>query len=87
MTNNELIFEVLVMDLNTLEKAIEQHNQESGTNFEIIKEVEDELDLAVIKVSNYNISDIFYLGYGLSCMQYYLKDKGEFDFWLTFIGY
>lgn len=37
MTNNELIFEVLVMDLNTLEKAIEQHNQESGTNFEIIK--------------------------------------------------
>ena len=80
MTNNELIFEVLVMDLNTLEKAIEQHNQESGTNFKIIKEVEDELNLAVIKVSNYNISDIFYLGYSLSCMQYYLKDKGEFDF-------
>ena len=80
MSTNELIFEVMVMEIDILEKVVEQYNKKKGTNFEIIKEVEDELNLAVIKVSNYNISDIFYLGYGLSCMQYYLKDKGEFDF-------
>ena len=80
MTNNELIFEVLVMDLNTLEKAIEQHNQESGTNFEIIEKFEDELSAVVLKVSKYAIEDIFYLGQSLSDMQYYLREKGEFYF-------
>ena len=78
---NELVFEVRVMDVDILEKTIEQHNKEEGTDFVIIKKIEDELSLAVIKVSKYKINDIFYLGYGLSVMQYYLREKGEFYFW------
>ena len=80
MSTNELIFEVMVMEIDILEKVVEQYNKKKGTNFEIIKKFEDELSAVVLKVSKYAIEDIFYLGQSLSDMQYYLREKGEFYF-------
>lgn len=80
MSTNELIFEVMVMEIDILEKVVEQYNKKKGTNFEIIEKFEDELSAVVLKVSKYAIEDIFYLGQRLSDMQYYLREKGEFYF-------
>ena len=80
MSTNELIFEVMVMEIDILEKVVEQYNKKIGTNFEIIEKFEDELSAVVLKVSKYAIEDIFYLGQSLSDMQYYLREKGEFYF-------
>ncbi|MFC2291703.1 hypothetical protein [Kingella oralis] len=80
MSTNELIFEVMVMEIDILEKVVEQYNKKKGTNFEIIEKFEDELSAVVLKVSKYAIEDIFYLGQSLSDMQYYLREKGEFYF-------
>ena len=80
MSTNESIFEVMVMEIDILEKVVEQYNKKKGTNFEIIEKFEDELSAVVLKVSKYAIEDIFYLGQSLSDMQYYLREKGEFYF-------
>ena len=80
MSTNELIFEVMVMEIDILEKVVEQYNKKKGTNFEIIEKFEDELSAVVLKVSKYAIEDISYLGQSLSDMQYYLREKGEFYF-------
>ena len=80
MSTNELIFEVMVMEIDILEKVVEQYNKKKGTNFEIIEKFEDELSAVVLKVSKYAIEDIFYLGQSLSDMQYYLREKVEFYF-------
>ena len=80
MSTNELIFEVMVMEIDILEKVVEQYNKKKGTNFEIIEKFEDELSAVVLKVSKYAIEDIFYLGQSSSDMQYYLREKGEFYF-------
>ena len=80
MSTNELIFEVMVMEIDILEKVVEQYNKKKGTNFEIIEKFEDELSAVVLKVSKYAIEDIFYLGQSLSDMQFYLREKGEFYF-------
>ena len=80
MSTNELIFEVMVMEIDILEKVVEQYNKKKGTNCEIIEKFEDELSAVVLKVSKYAIEDIFYLGQSLSDMQYYLREKGEFYF-------
>lgn len=42
MSTNELIFEVMVMEIDILEKVVEQYNKKKGTNFEIIEKFEDE---------------------------------------------
>ncbi len=70
MVNDELRFEISVTDLNTLEKIVTWQNQTRGSGFEIIKETKNELNLATIKVSKHKISEIFYLGYGLSVIQH-----------------
>ena len=77
---NELVFEVMVMELDVLEKIIDKYNKKEGTNFKIIEKIEDEFSVAVLKVSKYKIEDIFYLGQSLSDMQYCLREKGEFYF-------
>ena len=46
---NELVFEVMVMELDVLEKIIDKYNKKEGTNFKIIEKIED----------------IFYLGQSL----------------------
>ena len=70
MVNDELRFEISVTDLNTLEKVVTWQNQTRGSGFEIIKETKNKLNLVTIKVSKNKISEIFYLGYGLSVIQH-----------------
>ena len=70
--NNELIFEVLVFNSSALEKVIEWQNQTRGSDFEIVKEtkkIKDGLDLVAVKGSSHKVSEIFYLGYGVSVMK------------------
>ena len=72
----------MVMDLNILEKAVKMYNESphAHVHFEIISEIEDELNLATIQASENNIDEVFRLGYRLAVLENDLRDKGEFDF-------
>lgn len=82
MSNRKMRFNVMVMDLNILEKAVKMYNEDPYThvNFEIVSEIDDELALATIEASENSIDDVFRLGYRLADLENYLRDKGEFDF-------
>ena len=82
MNKEKITFDVMVMDLNILEKAVRMYNESphAHTHFEIISEIEDELNLASIQASKNNIDEVFRLGYRLAVLENDLRDKGEFDF-------
>ena len=81
MSNQKIRFNVMVMDLNILEKVVKIYNEDPYTyvDFEIVSEIDDELAFATIEVSENNI-DVFRLGYRLAVFENDLRDKGEFDF-------
>lgn len=82
MSNQKIRFNVMVMDLNILEKVVKIYNEDPYTDvdFEIVSEIDDELAFATIEVSENNIDDVFRLGYRLAVFENDLRDKGEFDF-------
>jgi len=45
MENKELIFEVMVMYAEVLEKTIEQHNYYNKTDFKIIEIIDDDISI------------------------------------------
>lgn len=79
MENKEIIFEVMVMYVEILEREIEDYNRRNGTDFHIIEIIDDEVIFCKIKVSNYNYSDLYSLGYSVSVLQYTLRERGEID--------
>ncbi|WP_049260886.1 hypothetical protein [Neisseria bacilliformis] len=82
MNTEKITFNVMVMDLNILEQAVTMYNASphAHVHFEIISEIEDELNLATIQASENNIDEVFRLGYRLADLENDLRDKGEFDF-------
>lgn len=82
MNTEKITFNVMVMDLNILEQTVKEYNESPHTHvhFEIISEIEDELNLATIQASENNIDEVFRLGYRLAVLENDLRDKGEFDF-------
>lgn len=82
MNTEKITFNVMVMDLNILEQAVKEYNESPHVHvyFEIISEIEDELNLATIQASENNIDEVFRLGYRLAVLENDLRDKGEFDF-------
>lgn len=82
MNTEKITFNVMVMDLNILGQAVKEYNESSHAHvyFEIISEIEDELNLATIQASENNIDEVFRLGYRLAVLENDLRDKGEFDF-------
>ncbi|MFT3737196.1 MAG: hypothetical protein QM786_00380 [Breznakibacter sp.] len=77
--NKELIFTVMVMYSEVLEKTIEQHNKHNNTDFRIVEVIDDEVIFCKLTVSKYKIEDIFNLGHRLSVIEHLLKEKGEID--------
>jgi hypothetical protein len=77
--NKEIVFEIMVMYIEVLEREIKDYNNRHKTNFEIIEVIDDEVMFCKIKVSKYNHSDLYNLGYSVSVMQYTLREKGEID--------
>jgi len=62
MNKEKITFDVMVMDLNILEKAVKMYNESphAHPHFEIISEIEDELNLASIQASkNKNLYSLF----------------------------
>ena len=82
MNTEKITCNVMVMDLNILEQTVKEYNESphAHVHFEIISEIEDELNLATIQASENNIDEVFRLGYRLAVLENDLRDKGEFDF-------
>jgi hypothetical protein len=77
--NKEVIFTLMVTSPDTLKTQIKKYNNFNGTNFEIIKIIDDEVPFCEIKVSKFGLNDIFNLGFGLALLEESLRQKGEID--------
>ena len=77
--DKELRFEIMVTFPEVLEKAIKNHNEFNGTDFEITETIYDEVPFCKLKVTKYETSDIFGLGYKLAALQYRMREEGEID--------
>ena len=78
--NKELIFEVMVMFPDLLEDVIRNFNINHNSDFQIFEIIEEiEIVFCKIKVTQYEVSDIFSLGYSLATNQYILKNSGKLD--------
>lgn len=78
MENKELIFEVMVMYYEILEKAIIQHNN-NNTDFKIIEVIDDDAIFCKIKVTKYKPKDLFNLGHRLSVIEHLMREQGKID--------
>ncbi|GHV58434.1 hypothetical protein FACS1894182_10730 [Bacteroidia bacterium] len=74
-----IIFEIMVIYVEILEREITDYNRRHGTDFEIIEMIDDEVIFCKIKVAKYEFSDIYNLGYSVSVLLHTLKAKGEID--------
>jgi hypothetical protein len=58
-----LVFDVICMDDDIIKDCVAFHNQRCNTDFEIVGFSYEEVVFATIRVSKYQTSDIFRLGY------------------------
>lgn len=79
MSSEKISFKVMVMFPEVLEEEIAEHNRFYGTDFRITNIVDDVLSFCTIEATQYQLRDIFDLGYGLSVNQYHKREKGELD--------
>ena len=77
--NKTIEFTIMVMYVEILEREILDYNKRNETNFEIVEIINDEVIFCKIKVSRYDYSDLYKLGYSVSVLQYALRAKGEID--------
>lgn len=77
--NKELIFRVMVMSSDLLEREIKNYNDFFKTDFKVINVIDDEVTFCDIKVTKWKIQNIFGLGYSLAILEDKLKEKGEID--------
>ncbi|MEA5260810.1 hypothetical protein VB264_23625 [Arcicella aquatica] len=75
--NNELIFDVISGDDEVILEAIFEYNNIHKTDFTVLEFDYDEVVIVTIKVTKYNISDIFKLGYLFSACAEKKRQKGE----------
>ena len=79
-SNKELIFDISITFPHILERVIQKHNQLFKTDFEIIATFEEDgVPFCKLRVSKYIYANIFYLGSGLTALEYDLRQKGEID--------
>lgn len=79
MPSEKISFEVMVMFSEVLEFAIEQHNHYHNTDFKITQIVDDDLSFCTIEATEYQLEDLFGLGYRLSVIEHNKREKGELD--------
>lgn len=77
--NKETIFRLMVTSVDTLNQQIEKYNNFFKTDFEIIKIIEDEVMFCDIRVTKFQTSDIFNLGFALARFEQKLREEGKID--------
>ena len=77
--NKELIFEVMVMFPDLLQESITSYNNFFKTDFEIIEIINDEVIFCKIKVTKFEISDIFDLGSNLAIKQFNKRGEEKYN--------
>jgi hypothetical protein len=73
------IFRLMVTSVDNLKEQIEKYNSFFKTDFEIINIVNDEVPFCDVRVSKFNISDVFGLGFGLARFEQKLREEGKID--------
>lgn len=77
--NKELIFDIISTDDIVIIEAVQDYNKIYKTDFEIVKFIYDEVVFARLKVTKYQISDIFDLGYIFHSFIVSKRQKREID--------
>lgn len=72
-------FKVISSDDKLILESINSYNNTYKTDFKVEKFIYDEVVFAILSVSNYTISDIFYLGYQFGGFAQLKRQKGEID--------
>lgn len=78
-SNEPLEFKVICSDDILIKEVIEKYNNTYKTNFEILDFIYDEVVFCKIRVTKYNITDIFDLGYQFGGYAQFKRQKGEID--------
>ncbi|MEM7485923.1 MAG: hypothetical protein AAF348_12010 [Bacteroidota bacterium] len=78
-SNKELEFKVMVTFPHLLEKEVKDFNDFYGTDFKIVETIYDEVPFCKLKVTKYEPSHVFDLGYSLAALQYKMREEGEID--------
>jgi len=76
-SDKELKLRISVTYVESLEKAIENHNEFCNTDFQIVNIDYDEVILCDLKVTKYKQNDIFSLGYKLGILEQKIKKEGR----------
>ncbi len=79
MSLPKISFEVMVMFSEVLEETINEYNHDYQTDFHITQISDDDLSFCTIEATQYQLKDIFSLGYSLHVTENYKKSKGEID--------
>ncbi|MEA5260811.1 hypothetical protein VB264_23630 [Arcicella aquatica] len=77
--NNELIFDVISGDDEVILDVISKYNDIYKTDFTVLEFNYDEVVMAKIKVTKYEILNIFHLGYCFSARIEKKRQKGEIN--------
>lgn len=77
--NKELEFKVMVTFPHLLEKEVKDFNDFYGTDFKIVETIYDEVPFCKLKVTKYEPSHVFDLGYSLAALQYKMREEVEID--------
>ena len=78
-SGKELEFKVMVTFPYLLEQEVKNFNKFYGTDFELVETINDEVSFCRIRVTKYETSNIFGLGYSLAALENKLKEEGEID--------
>lgn len=78
-SGKELEFKVMVTFPYLLEQEVKDFNKFYGTDFEIVETTYDEVPFCKLKVTKFEPSHVFDLGYSLAALQYKLKEEGKID--------
>lgn len=73
-----MIFEIICDDV-LFPENIESNNETYKTDFQIFEFIYDEVILAKLKVSKFNVMDIFQLGYQYVGYGQFKRQNGEID--------
>jgi len=79
LNKEPLIFDIICTDDKVISEAIEAYNKMYKTDFEIVEFIYDEVVFARLRVSQYEISNIFDLGYYFHSTVMLKRQKGEID--------
>lgn len=79
LNNKETVFRIMVTSVETLQQQIEKYNGFFKTDFEIVEIIHDEVPFCDVRVTNFQVSDIFGLGFTLARFEQKLREEGKID--------